>query len=340
MRNIVLNEAFFEGAASVEHVNGGLKPWRLPHQRRHLFPSPNDGLMNVAAHASGVRLRLKTDSTALRLDCLPLPEPGQNIPKGHWFDVVIENQIVASEPGMKDAEKITFDNLPGGEKILEVWLPPSCPVTITGLSLDDGSSASAAPDERPLWVSWGSSLTHCVLAGSAAKTWPAIVAREHDLNLVNLGFGGQCHLDPMVATHIRDLPAKFISLKLGINAIGGTVNARTYPALVTAAVMIIREKHPETPMALISPIGFPPNETTPNVVGYTIGDMRRDMKETHRRLVEAGDENLHYVDGLTLFSVEEIEAHTADQCHPDANGMVIQAAHFSENVIPLLFNGD
>ena len=76
-----------------------------------------------------------------------------------------------------------------------------------------------------MWATWGSSLTHCVRAGSAARVWPGTVARTHDVNLVNLGFGGQCHLDPMVAMHIRDLPASCISMKLGINMMSGSVNA-------------------------------------------------------------------------------------------------------------------
>ena len=32
-------------------------------------------------------------------------------------------------------------------------------------------------------------------------------ARTHNLDLTCLGYGGQCHLDPIVASMIRDLPA-------------------------------------------------------------------------------------------------------------------------------------
>jgi S-ribosylhomocysteine lyase LuxS involved in autoinducer biosynthesis len=63
--------------------------------------------------------------------------------------------------------------------------------------------------------------------------------------------------------------------------------------------------------------------------------MRRDMEEVYRRLVEAGDHNLFYVNGLDIFSVAEIAAYSSDQCHPNAEGMDLQAEHFSEHVMSL-----
>lgn len=336
MKAVKLTEQFFIGAASIERVDGGLRPWRLSHAKRHLYPSPNDGLMNSAGASSGVRLRFKTASQELGLTFQPLFEPGGNIPDGHWFDVVIDNEIIDKKNCFKDDSIVQFENIPAGEKIVEIWLPTGCGVVLEELQIEDDASVQLAPDRRPMWVTWGSSLTHCVRAESASTTWPATVSRKHDLNLVNLGLGGQCHLDPMVAMYIRDLPADYISLKLGINTISGSVNARTYPALVTAAVKIIREKHSHTPIVLISPFGFPPNEMEPNVVGYTIQGMREDMEAVYERLVLEGDQNLYYVSGADLFSAEETEAHSEDRCHAKAEGIGIQAERFSKLVMPLL----
>lgn len=336
MALVDLDETWFQGAASIERVAGGLKPWRLPHTKRHLFSSPGDGLMNRASFTSGVRIRFETNSPTLRLTFLPLAAPIAVMKAGHCFDLVINNMIesvVCGQGGMCEA---VFTGLPIALRVVEIWLPPSCEVTITGLEIAEGASARPIPDRRPRWVTWGSSLTHCVRALSASRTWPAIVARRRDLHLVNLGFGGECHIDPMVAMYIRDLPADFISLKLGINTIGGSVNARTYPALVTGAIQIIREKHVHTPIVLASPIGYPPHETKPNAVGYTIEGMRNDAHAVWRRLVEAGDRNLFYVNGLRLFSVEEIGQWAEDQCHPSGEGMEVQAAHWDEHVMPLL----
>ena len=68
----------------------------------------------------------------------------------------------------------------------------------------------------------------------------------------------------MIARMIRDLPADFLSMKVGINIQGGnTLNERTFRAAIIGFVQIVREKHPDTPFAVISPIYSPPRETTP-----------------------------------------------------------------------------
>jgi hypothetical protein len=334
--DVVITESFINGAVSAEPLETGCRPWRLPHHRRHLFPSPGDGLMGRAQCTSGVRLRFATDATAVSLRFAAMPPVQPQLPDGHAFDLVVENEIVDNTYANEGDTSVSFSGLPGGDTPVEIWLPPSCGVDLQHLTVPADSQIRPLPDRRPMWVTWGSSLTHCVRAGSAARTWPATVARTHDLNLVCLGFGGQCHLDPMVAMLIRDLPADLISLKLGINTVSGSVNARTYGALVTAAVAIIREKHVHTPLALVSPIGYPPHETNPNAVNYTIGGMRADMAAVHRRLVAHGDRSLYYVDGLEIFNLEEIAEHTEDQCHPGAAGIDIKAVHFSEKVMPLL----
>ena len=335
MNYIDLNESFVNGAASVERIGGGLRPWRLPHHRKHLFPSPEEGLLGRAKQASGIRLRFETDASSVTLKFKPL-EPPSDCTDGHWFDLVKDNRIIQSVRCGGGATSVDFGELGKGRKISSIWLPAGCSVTLTGLDLHDGHFARPRPDRRPLFVCWGSSLTHCVRAASAARTWPATVARQNALNLMNLGFGGQCCLDPLVAMYIRDLPADYILLKLGINTIGKGMHPRLYPALVTGIVEIIREKHAHTPIALISPIAYPQHETAPNEVGYTIEGMRCDMQEVHKRLVQAGDNNLYYVDGLKIFSVADIEKHSNDGCHPGADGIDLMAEKINEHVMPLL----
>ena len=134
-----------------------------------------------------------------------------------------------------------------------------------------------------------------------------------------------------------DQPADYITLKLGINCIGGSLNARTFPAAVLSLVQIIRAQHPETPIGLISPIGYPPNENQPNAVGYTIEAMRCDIVDVHKRLVEMGDDNLQYFDGLQVFSLAEIDRYAEDQCHPEGDGIEVMADNFDRNVMtPML----
>ena len=96
-------------------------------------------------------------------------------------------------------EEAVFDDLPAGDKIVEIWLSQEVPVALK-TALEGDEACRQANDTRPRWVTYGSSLTHC----------------------------GRAHSP-----------------------------ARTYSAAIVGLVQIIRDKHPDTPMALVSPRASP-----------------------------------------------------------------------------------
>ena len=83
-------------------------------------------------------------------------------------------------------------------------------------------------------------------------------------------------------------------------------------------------------------MGYPPHETEPNAVGYTIQGMRHDMEDVHRRLTDLGDDWLIYVNGLEVFDLDLIARYTEDQCHPNGDGTEVQADHFDRAVMERL----
>jgi lysophospholipase L1-like esterase len=166
------------------------------------------------------------------------------------------------------------------------------------------------------------------------------VAREHGLNLTCLGYGGNCHLEPMIARMIRDLPADFISMKVGINIQGnGSLNLRTFGPAIIGFIEIIREKHPDTPFVVISPIFSPPREETPNAVGFNLQGMREEVAAAVSAIQAHGDSNVHYVDGLKLFG-PEYDHLLPDQLHPDAQGYKVLGQNFLREVAAPLFLKD
>ena len=323
MKSILCPE-LFEGAVAVEKGDGWLKPWRLPHTQRHLFPSPDEGLLARAEMPSAVRLRFQTDARRIRLRFLPL---GVHVADGgkpvtSRFDVVIDNEIVATVEAAPGSEQVAFDGLPEGSKVVEWWLPPGVVVAVTACEIEDGASGEPSPDTRPRWVTYGSSLTHCVRATSPARVWPGIVARQCNLHVTSLGFGGQCHMDPMVGIVIRDLPADYISLKCGINIRGkGSLNLRTFAPNMIGLIQIIREKHPHTPLALVTSFCAPQSEATPNAVGMTLEIMREQTVEVYQRLRGAGDEQLFLCDGLKIVDAPSIAKYSHDNVHHNGAGI-------------------
>lgn len=321
----------WSGAVSLQHEDGWTLPWRIDHTARRLFAAP---LVERAAMPAGVRIAFTSDTTHLsgRIDSTPALEPGETRP----VDLCCDGELVGSQNLDRDGA-FRFDGLPAGIKRMELWLPQFGECRVHELTVSEGATFAPAEDQRPRWITYGSSITQCRTAASPTQTWPAIAARTHNLNLTCLGFGGQCHLDPMMARTIRDLPADYLSMCVGININGGaTLNARTFGPGIIGFVQIVREKHPDTPLVLMSPICSPPRESVPNSVGFTLELMREEVAAAVDALQAHGDKNVHYVDGLTIFGPDD--AHLLpDELHPNAEGYRLMGERFAEKVVAQYF---
>lgn len=317
------------GAVSLQRENGAIMPWRIPEGERGLYALP---LVERAAMPAGVRLTFRSDTAALCLRAAPYPERSP-------VDLFCNGELLETVE-TADRDEIRFGGLPAGENVLELWLPQFGEFRLYALEIDDGASLAAVEDARPRWITYGSSITHCRQAASPSETWPAIVARRQGYNLTCLGFGGQCHLDPMIARLMRDLPADFLSMCVGINIYGGaTLNPRTFGPGILGFVRIVREKHPDTPFAILSPIFSPPRETVTNVVGFTLEAMRGEVESAVATLQAHGDRHLHYIDGREIFSADA--AHLLpDDLHPNAEGYRLMGENFVNRVAKRLFSQD
>ena len=315
----------WSGAISLEQKDGWVKPWRVPYRDLDLY-SP--GEVTLAARAelpSGVRLRFATDSQQIILTTDPMSDAGS-------FDLYADGVLVDTVTFAEGQSSTSFCGLPSGGKTVEIWLSPYVAFKLRRIELDAVAELDKSEDPRPAWVTYGSSITHCRAAGSPSFTWPGVVARARNLNLTSLGFGGQCHADPMIARLIRDLPADFISVKLGINIYGaGSLSTRSFRPAVLGTIATIRDGHPDVPLAVCSPIWSPERESAPNKVALSLQQMRVEIAEAVESFRRRGDEHIHYVDGLRLFDARQAE-HLPDNVHPSAEGYRIMGANFLQEV--------
>ena len=351
----------FVGALDIEHKDPGLALRRLPAWTRPQIP---DLFMDVIVQMpSGVRLRFATDSTTIELDVLQtMLRTVPNPLVASAFDVVVDGELAAtvrSDVGhvitldMRSPEDIVFDlgepttirfeSLAPGMKVVELWLPQRATLDLLALRIDDGAAIEPAPvDERRRWIHYGSSISHCLEADSPTTTWPAVAARLGGVSLRNLGFAGQCMLDPFVARTIRDEPADLISVKVGINLVNGdTMRDRTFGPALHGFLDTIREGHPDTPIVVASPIFCPavedhPGPTIVDAAGQcatvpgleamrltclTLTKLRSAIASIVAARRDAGDAHLSYLDGLTLFGADDA-GDLPDALHPNAAGYV------------------
>jgi hypothetical protein len=327
MQKVSVNESMFQGVVSLEKGDGWIKPYRLPHDQLGLFP-PDGSLPAKAGSCAGVRVRFETDSSIAGLEVLPQKD-------GRQFDLVISGELAGTTTLDGNKKAVLFENLPEGDKTVEIWFPQGAGVSALNVLIDAGSSLTVKDDDRPGWVTYGSSITHCNGAHSPARTWPGLASRLKNVNLTCLGFGGDCHIESMMGRVIRDVPSDLISLKLGINVLGGmSLSPRTFRPAIIGLVKTIRDTRPDTPIAVLSSIIAPPREEAETAVGFSLSKMRTEVEDAVKRLQDAGDGNIRYFDGRLLLDAEDADSCLLeDGVHPNGGGYELMGQRFAERVL-------
>lgn len=283
---------------------------------------PGHRLWDRAATPAGVRGSWRTAASAAHLEIRASLGIYANLAP---VDVLVDGEL-HQRCEIREGEQRLSVVLPGHPVDVEIWLPQAGMIGIRGLTFD-GPAKAVAPD-GPRWIAYGSSITQCAGAAGPSETWPALVARRQGWDLASLGLAGECHLDPVAARTIRDVPARLISLCLGINIYGGeTFSGRTLPGQVESFVSTVRSGHPQTPLVVITPLLAPNLEGKPNAVGLTLDDIRT--------CVELGarvDPGVTIIDGRTVLTMDEASALYADDVHPGPDGYRLIA----DRLTPLL----
>lgn len=350
-----------EGHLDLIETPDGVRPVRIPVSRWPHFPPSGEILRAMSSNASGVRLRVRTEATRLSLRIRATRiQIGEAIrPAGTFVaridgvtvavaDAPVTQTLVVSPAGddsttVLHSEPATIElaPLPAGPKTVTVFFPQGMTIDLVDIS-GDAPVQPAPPADRPVWIHHGSSISHCVEAELPTSVWPVFAAEIADLDVINLGFGGQCMLDPFVADAIAETPADVISLKVGVNIVGArAMDQRTFTPSLHGFIDRIRSGHPDTPIVLCSSILWPDSDETPgpgNVEFFDDGSIRcftagdpadiatgaltlAESRRHIRHVVDvrrAAGENISYLDGFALYGPADVDRYPLpDSLHPD-----------------------
>ncbi|MFE9575515.1 GDSL-type esterase/lipase family protein [Nocardia sp. NPDC006044] len=346
------------GALELEHTANGVLPHRLPAWARAQYPDDYLAMVEaqpagvrVVFRTSATAVELDVLPTRTVYRGAPAPADGVyelrvdgrpvgrgSVPGGTRYLIDMATQSTVVEQGAVGT--VRFAGLPAEPKDVEIWLPHTEITELVALRTD--APVEVTPDRgRKTWLHHGSSISHGSNAEVPTQTWPALAATLAGVELINLSLRGNSMLDPFVARTIRDTPADLISLKLGINVVNADVmRMRAFVPAVHGFLDLIRDGHPTTPLLVVSPILCPVHEDTPGPGALEFDGTRVSFRATGdpadratgrltlntirdelARIVKqraAEDDNLHYLDGRSLYGEADfVELPLPDQLHPD-----------------------
>jgi hypothetical protein len=310
----------YEGSVSVEENINYSAPWRINVSEKELFPFLID---KVGKFCSGVRLCFTTDAEIIALQVAELEEP-------LILDVFVDGKF-NQQIKVSDLSQVYLKEFHSGLKAIEIWLTQNQTFKLKMIFVSEGARISKTLNTQKKWIHYGSSISQSNAADSPSMIWASMTAHLLDLHLTNLGFSGECVFDPMVAINISELPADYITLKLGINTYTGLQTRRMFAPSVIGFIKIIREKHPTTPLTVISPIYCEPREIDKGMCGLSLKDMRVALEGIVDIFKSYGDRNIYYLSGLQILG-QDNKHHMPDNLHPDAEAQYIIADNFISKV--------
>ena len=297
---------------------------RLPIKAKDMVPS---AVWSLSHDSAGMFARFATNSTIIQVrwtllkTTLAMPHmPATGVsgidlyskdPSGKWVfngngrPENITNNI--SFNVVPNLEYILYLPLYNGIKTIEIGIPIGKNISTPNLPL---------PNQTKPIVFYGTSITQGGCASRPGLAATAIVGRQLDTPVLNLGFSGNGRMEPELAELLAELDPSIYVLDCLANMSSEMVTERVEPF-----VKILRKTHPDTPIVLVEDANFK---------GITPTEKGSRLRTIHEKLIKEGVKNLSFLSNANMLGTDY--EGTVDGVHPNDIGMMRQANVF----IPVL----
>ena len=186
-----------------------------------------------------------------------------------------------------------------------------------------------AARKKPI-VFYGTSIMHGACASRPGMSISSILGRRMNCAVVNLGFSGNGKMELPVADLIGELDPSVIAIDCLPNMNSKLVHERAVPF-----VQRLRTYHPKSPILLVEDRAMTNSRFYRGARDFHKGN-RASLKAACDILLDAGDNNIHYLSGKDLLGSDGEGA--TDGSHPSDLGMVRYADAY-EPVLRSLLTG-
>lgn len=274
---------------------------------------------------SGGRIRFKTDSEAIAIRVIIPGHSDRSIMStlcSKGFDVYIKKDgkevfKYSLYPPIDVEDEYVFEKpLPEGEKEITIYMPLYNDIKDVYIGIQDDKLLYPHPDykyEKP-FVFYGSSITQGASISRPGNTYESMLARELDINYINLGFAGSGKAEDSIVDYMATMDFSVFVSDYDYNAPDIEYLEKTHYKMYKK----IRDTHPNVPYIMLSKPIF--TEDTDN-------DYNRRRKDivyaTYTRAKEAGDNRVYFIDGFKMFENHSKGECCADGVHPNDFGAYI-----------------
>jgi len=280
-----------------------------------------DAVDQLANHTAGGQMRFRTDSKKIllkvelreRSGMYHMPATGQS-----GFDLYTKEKgiqrYLKTTRFPHDTIRYQVELFNVNEKQLRAFtlnFPLYNGINSVQIGLEEGAVVEAPlPFTRSgKFVIYGTSITQGGCVARPGMAYSNILSRKLDVQFVNLGFSGNGRGGGEFAHLINQISGtNFIILDYEANANKTIVNT------LGPFVEILREKHPDIPILIMSKIRY-----TSAVVGSPSYENLMSNRDFQKDLVDerkaAGDKNIYFLDGSKVLGDDYYEC-TVDGSHP------------------------
>lgn len=303
---------------------GLYKPHELKAFKRmpsEIAENINPSVKALHRHSSGGRIRFRTDSSKILLrSVLPPFDNFDHMPKTGFgcFDLYVDGEYKNS---FRHSSKTTHGNVydstitVGDKKMRDILInfPLYTEVLDVSIALEDDAIVEAPKPytfSKP-FVVYGSSITQGGCASHPGNAFPNQLSRRFDIDFINLGFssGGLAEIE--MAEYIAGLDMSLFLFDYDHNAPTAEYLEETHERMFK----IIRKQHPDLPIIM----------ATAADSFFDIDERRAVIKRTYDNAIAAGDKNVYYIDGHTIYAPVGRSLCTVDHIHPNDIGFLMMA---------------
>ncbi len=319
---------------------------RLPAPAKDKVRQP---VWDLSHNSAGMALRFVTEATSLKIRwtlrsgnlALPhMPATGvsgidlyMRTDDGRW--TFVQNGRPTSKSNeasfrvVPGRECLLYLPLYNGVESLKIGVPKDTALSTVGATGPQthnsafGSPMHASPvpgrQTKPI-VFYGTSITQGGCASRPGMAFTAIVRRQLDVPVINLGFSGNGRMEPEMADLLAELDPAVYVLDCLWNMRPAEVSERVGPF-----VKRLRAARPNTPILLVEDCSV--SNTTPTEKGTICRRIYEDLKAE-------GITGLHFLPNRDMLGTDGDG--TVDGCHPNDVGMLRQAFVFSKSLVTIL----